>query len=196
MFFLLAIVLVETQTEPKRSAFPLTVFSPANVLIFSKMESPSHYQSPCFTTRLDSRLFCDTQSSLDTHPDSPTPRARAYSQFKTERRHPHSPTPSPRRISKGIPISRTRVTKKPATEIYRKPDRTQEILKRIANLNCELKILHAELAKNAGDCDEESRAGYVPALSPRIDFPLTPDNAETPKVKWVAFKRPSVNKAN
>lgn len=160
------------------------------------MESPSRYQSPCFTARLDSRLFSDTQSSLDTRPDSPTPRARAYSQFKTERRHPHSPTPSPRRISKGIPLSRTRTIKPPSIEACRTPDRTQEILKRIANLNCELKRLHAELGTEAGSYDEESKARCVPALSPRIEFPLTPDNAETPKVKWVAFKRPSVNKAN
>ena len=160
------------------------------------MESPAHYQSPCFTARLDSRLLSDTQSSLDTRPDSPTPRARTYSQFKAERRHPNSPTPSPRRVSKGIPICRTRVNKQFCPETYRTPDRTQEILKRIANLNCELKQLHAELGRNEGNCEEESRARCVPILSPRICMPLTPDNAETPKVKWVAFKRPSVNKAN
>lgn len=157
------------------------------------MESP-RYQSPCFTARVDSRMYSDTQSSLDTRPDSPTPRARAYSQFKAERRHPYSPTPSPRRISRGPPTCRPRLAKKQVTDPTRNTDRTQEILKRISSLNCELKRLHAELGGNTTSCDEETPARCVPALSPRMYFPVTSDAAETPKVKWVAFKRPSVHK--
>ena len=69
---------------------------------------------------------------------------------------------------------------------------------RMANLNAEMRRLEKELRSipvTGADEMEESRARCVPALDCQVDFPETGETAETPKVKWLVFKRPSMYKA-